>query len=93
MKCNGMGHKTSSIKDNEQLTVFGCASGNEQLTVFGCASGNEQWTVFGCASGPFVSAEEVVVLLVQVGLFDKAISTALRFELPLDPIFEALTAR
>ena len=40
-----------------------------------------------------MSAEEVVARLVQVGLFDKAVDTALRFELPLDSIFEALASR
>ena len=44
-------------------------------------------------SGPFVSVDEVVALLVQVGLFDTAIDTALRFNIPLMPIFESLAAR
>ena len=44
-------------------------------------------------AGPFVSPEEIVARLVQVGLFDKAVDTALRFELPLDSIFEALASR
>lgn len=43
--------------------------------------------------GPFVGSEEVVARLVQVGLFDKAVDTALWFELPLDSIFEALASR
>ena len=43
--------------------------------------------------GPFVSAEEVVTRLVQVGLFDKAVDTALYFNLPMDSIFEALASR
>jgi nuclear pore complex protein Nup160 len=42
---------------------------------------------------PFVSPEEVVARLVQVGLFDKAVDTALSFELPLESIFEALASR
>jgi nuclear pore complex protein Nup160 len=42
---------------------------------------------------PFVSPEEVVARLIQVGLFDKAIDTALCFELTLDSIFEALASR
>ena len=44
-------------------------------------------------TGPFVSAEEVVALLVQVGLFDTAIDISLRFSTPMSPIFEALAAR
>ena len=44
-------------------------------------------------AGPFVSPEEIVARLVQIGLFDKAVDTALRFELPLDSIFEALASR
>ena len=40
-----------------------------------------------------MSPEEVVARLVQVGLFDKAVDTALCFELSLDPIFEALSSR
>ena len=43
--------------------------------------------------GPFVSPEEVVARLIQVGLFDKAIDTALCFEIPVDSIFEALSSR
>ena len=43
--------------------------------------------------GPFVSSEEVVTRLVQVGLFDKAVDTALHFDLPMDSIFEALASR
>ena len=40
-----------------------------------------------------MSPEEVVARLIQVGLFDKAVDTALCFELPLDSIFEALASR
>ncbi len=40
-----------------------------------------------------MSADEVVSLCVQAGLFDKAIGTAVRCELSLEPIFQALTAR
>ena len=40
-----------------------------------------------------MSSEEVVTRLVQVGLFDKAVDTALRFNLPMDSIFEALASR
>lgn len=43
--------------------------------------------------GPFVSPEEVVARLIQVGLFDKAVDTAICFELPLDPILESLASR
>ena len=53
---------------------------------------------FSCAImsmyiGPFVNPEEVVARLVQVGLFDRAVDTALCFELPLDSIVEALASR
>ena len=44
-------------------------------------------------TGPFVSPEEVIARLVQVGLFDKAVDTALQFDLPLDSVFEALASR
>ena len=47
----------------------------------------------GVDVGPFVSPEEVLARLLQVGLFDKAVDTALHFELPLDSIFEALASR
>ena len=43
--------------------------------------------------GPFVSAEEVTALLVQVGLFETAIATANQHGVSLKPIFEALAAR
>ena len=37
--------------------------------------------------------EEVVVRLVQVGLFDQAVDAALQFDLPLDSTLEALASR
>ena len=40
-----------------------------------------------------MSPEEVVARLVQVGLFDKAVDTALQFDLSLDSVFEALASR
>lgn len=42
---------------------------------------------------PFVSPEEVVSRLIQVGMFDRAIDTAQCFKLPLDSIFEVLASR
>lgn len=44
-------------------------------------------------TGPFVSPEEVVSRLIQVGMFDRAIDTAQCFKLPLDSIFEVLASR
>lgn len=50
----------------------------------------------GCAKSPFSlstgssSAEEMVTLLVQAGLFDTAISLCQTFKLPLTPVFEGL---
>ena len=43
--------------------------------------------------GPFVSADEVVTLLAQAGLFELALHVAGRFKLSTVPVFEALTAR
>ena len=43
--------------------------------------------------GPYVSAGEVVSLLVQAGFFDMAIQVSQGFKLPLSHVFEALTAR
>ena len=40
-----------------------------------------------------MSTEEVSSLLVQVGLFDKAITIVQSFSLPLAPVFEALATR
>ena len=57
-----------------------------------CLANQLPYLSFSCA-GPFVSVDEVVALLVQVGLFDTAIDTALRFSIPLMPIFESLAAR
>ena len=45
-----------------------------------------------CA-GPFVSAGEVVSLLIQAGFFDMAIQVSECFKLPLALVFEALAAR
>eukprot|EP00731_Ephydatia_muelleri_P011737 Em0006g631a len=42
---------------------------------------------------PYVSAGEVVSLLVQAGFFDMAIQASQGFKLPLTHVFEALTAR
>lgn len=43
-----------------------------------------------CSSGSS-SAVEMVALLVQVGLFDTALSLCQTFRLPLTPVFEGLT--
>lgn len=40
-----------------------------------------------------MSPEEVIARLVQVGLFDRAVDTALQFELPLNSVFESLASR
>ena len=43
--------------------------------------------------GPFVSADEVIALLAQAGLFELAIDISKRFSLSMMPVFEALAAR
>ena len=45
------------------------------------------------ALGPFVSADEVIALLAQAGLFELAIDISKRFSLSMMPVFEALAAR
>ncbi len=55
----------------------------------------EKVSIFGESSSPdpFVSTEEVISLLLQVGLFDKALTIVERFSLSLTPIFEALASK
>eukprot|EP00795_Rhopilema_esculentum_P012941 gene12941-3700_t len=44
------------------------------------------------ALGPYLSANEIVPLLSQSGLFDRAFSIAIAFKLDLDPIFEGIAS-
>ena len=40
-----------------------------------------------------MSVEDVLVLMIQVGMFDDAVNLAKKFSLPLIHIFEALSSR
>lgn len=55
---------------------------------FAYTSGCTEWC-FSISIGSS-SAEEMVTLLVQAGLFDTAISLCQTFKLPLTPVFEGL---
>ena len=74
------------------MLVIVCTK-NSQVCVCVCVCVHLSLSFPPPPTGPFVSAEEVVALLVQVGLFDTAIDISLRFSTPMSPIFEALAAR
>lgn len=49
--------------------------------------------VFLISLGPTISATDIVPLLCQAGLFDRAFAVALAFKLDLGPIFEGVAAK